>query len=92
MAGSHLADYCLTLPDVEVFGIKRWRSRVENIEHLEGKIQVLEGDLNDASSMRLVTCSRFHHSARVVSSVSRSWPPATWARKTRATIPRGMFL
>ncbi len=35
-AGSHLADYLLAEhPEVEVFGTYRWRSRRENIEHLE---------------------------------------------------------
>jgi GDP-4-dehydro-6-deoxy-D-mannose reductase len=51
-AGSHLADYCLSRPDVEVFGIVRWRSRTENIEHLEGKLKLLECDLRDATSTR----------------------------------------
>jgi len=31
-AGSHLAEYLLAdHPDVEVFGLYRWRSRMENI-------------------------------------------------------------
>ena len=51
-AGSHLADYCLERGDVEVHGIIRWRSRTENIEHLEGKIELHECDLRDASSTR----------------------------------------
>jgi GDP-4-dehydro-6-deoxy-D-mannose reductase len=76
MAGSHLADYCLTLPGVEVFGIKRWRSRVENIEHLEGKIQVLEGDMNDASSMRLVI--RETQPDRIFHLAAQSFVPTSW--------------
>jgi GDP-4-dehydro-6-deoxy-D-mannose reductase len=76
MAGSHLADYCLTLPGVEVFGIKRWRSRVENIEHLEGKIEVLEGDLNDASSMRLVI--REVKPDRIFHLAAQSFVPTSW--------------
>jgi GDP-4-dehydro-6-deoxy-D-mannose reductase len=51
-AGSHLADYCLARGDVDVCGIIRWRSRTENIEHLEGKVPLLECDLRDASSTR----------------------------------------
>lgn len=51
-AGSHLADYCLERGDVDVYGIIRWRSRTENIEHLEGKIKLLECDLRDATSTR----------------------------------------
>ena len=33
--GSHMADYILkNVPDVKIYGIKRWRSREENISHL----------------------------------------------------------
>jgi GDP-4-dehydro-6-deoxy-D-mannose reductase len=51
-AGSHLADYCLELGSVDVHGIIRWRSRTENIEHLDGKIELHECDLRDAGSTR----------------------------------------
>ena len=37
-AGSHLVDYLLTRGDCEIFGIQRWRSRTENIEHFADKI------------------------------------------------------
>jgi len=49
-AGSHLVDYLLTRNDVEIFGIQRWRSRTENIEHFADKITLLECDLRDAFS------------------------------------------
>ena len=52
--GSHLTDFVLTKENVEVYGIKRWRSRTENIEHLKGKIILKECDLRDASSVRKV--------------------------------------
>lgn len=51
-AGSHLADYCLERGGVDVHGVIRWRSRTENIEHLEGKVSLHECDLRDASSTR----------------------------------------
>jgi GDP-4-dehydro-6-deoxy-D-mannose reductase len=53
-AGSHLADHCIERGGVEVYGIIRWRSRTENIEHLQGKIKILECDLRDATSTREV--------------------------------------
>jgi GDP-4-dehydro-6-deoxy-D-mannose reductase len=53
-AGSHLADYCLARGDVEVHGTIRWRSRTENVDHLEGKIELHECDLRDATSAREV--------------------------------------
>jgi GDP-4-dehydro-6-deoxy-D-mannose reductase len=34
MAGSHLAEYALGLPDVQVFGTYRWRSRMDNLADL----------------------------------------------------------
>src|SRR5215510_15551863 len=51
-AGSHLVDYMLERGDCEIFGIHRWRSRTENVEHFMGRIAMLECDLRDASSTR----------------------------------------
>ena len=54
-AGSHLADYILAEhTEVEIFGIQRWRSRTENIEHLAGKIELREADLRDYTSIHRV--------------------------------------
>src|SRR6185436_6440417 len=51
-AGSHLAEYLLAeQPDVEVFGTYRWRSRMDNIEHLRSRVKLLETDLRDSTSM-----------------------------------------
>ena len=53
-AGSHLADYLLeNQPDVEVWGIYRWRSRRENVESVWGRIRMLECDLRDYTSVHL---------------------------------------
>jgi enoyl-CoA hydratase/carnithine racemase len=39
IAGSHLAEYLLNeQPQVQVFGTRRWRSRMDNVQHLEGGI------------------------------------------------------
>jgi GDP-4-dehydro-6-deoxy-D-mannose reductase len=51
-AGSHLAELCLAKRNVEVYGIIRWRSRTENIEHIWDKLRLLECDLRDATSTR----------------------------------------
>ena len=52
-AGSHLAEYILTHhPEVEVYGLIRWRSRRENIVHIEDKITLVEGDLKDIVSLK----------------------------------------
>jgi GDP-4-dehydro-6-deoxy-D-mannose reductase len=51
-AGSHLADYLLAEhPDVEVWGTCRWRSRMDNVEHLEGRIKLVECELRDAAAV-----------------------------------------
>ena len=52
--GSHMADYLLkNVPDVEIFGMRRWRSRFENVSHLYqlDNVTFLEGDLSDRSSI-----------------------------------------
>ena len=51
-AGSHLADLCLEKKGVDLYGIIRWRSRTENIEHIWDKLKLLECDLRDATSTR----------------------------------------
>jgi GDP-4-dehydro-6-deoxy-D-mannose reductase len=50
--GSHLADYLVTRGEVEVVGTHRWRSRMDNIEHLGERITLVECDLRDAGGVR----------------------------------------
>jgi GDP-mannose 4,6-dehydratase len=58
MVGSHLADYLLKHTDWEVIGLCRWRSPLNNIEHLlprvekKDRIHLLYGDLNDYPSLQ----------------------------------------
>jgi GDP-4-dehydro-6-deoxy-D-mannose reductase len=51
--GSHLAEFLLA-EGVQVFGTIRWRSQTENIDHLAGKITLLDCDIRDGVSMRHV--------------------------------------
>jgi GDP-4-dehydro-6-deoxy-D-mannose reductase len=56
-----MAEYALA-QGADVFGSARWRSRTENIEHLRGKIHLVECDLRDPASVRklLGTASPTH--------------------------------
>ena len=81
-AGSHLVDYMLTRGDCEVFGIQRWRSRTENIEHFRDKVRILECDLRDAgSTIRTLEEIRpdwiFHLAAQ-------SFVPTSWMAPTES--------
>ena len=50
--GSHLADYILNNhQNVELHGIARWRSPMDNIEKIKHKISIDLADLNDLSSL-----------------------------------------
>jgi GDP-mannose 4,6-dehydratase len=57
MVGSFLADYLLVNTDWKIFGLTRWRSPLDNIEHLipllekRERIELLYGDLKDQSSL-----------------------------------------
>ncbi len=57
MVGSHLADYLLEQTDWDVYGMCRWRSPLDNVEHLLGRanqndrLVFLYGDLNDFGSL-----------------------------------------
>ena len=60
MVGSHLADFLLSETDWNIYGMHRWRSPLDNIEHLlprvnsKDRVFLVEGDLCDTSSMRRV--------------------------------------
>jgi GDP-4-dehydro-6-deoxy-D-mannose reductase len=52
-AGSHLADYVLAEhPGVEVWGTCRWRSRRENVLHLESRIRLVDCELSDPTAIK----------------------------------------
>jgi GDP-4-dehydro-6-deoxy-D-mannose reductase len=48
--GSHLAEFLLEKKDIRVYGIDRWLSRLDNIQHLKNKIELIECDLRDPFS------------------------------------------
>lgn len=50
--GSHLADHLIDRGDCEIFGLYRWRSRMENVNHLLDRVTLVEGDIADAAAMR----------------------------------------
>jgi len=49
--GSHLAEYILANQKAEVYGLKRWRSPMDNISGIKNEIHLYDGDLRDLSSM-----------------------------------------
>ncbi len=57
MVGSHLADYLLEHTDWEIHGMARWRSPLDNINHLiprineKDRVHLVYGDLRDHSSL-----------------------------------------
>jgi GDP-4-dehydro-6-deoxy-D-mannose reductase len=56
--GSHFAEYALER-GVDVYGSYRWRSKTENIDHLGSRINLVECDLRDVSSVQhLLEASR----------------------------------
>jgi GDP-4-dehydro-6-deoxy-D-mannose reductase len=76
-AGSHLAEYVLAHhPGTDVFGTMRWRSRTENIRGIESKIQLLQCDVRDQSSVtgliERVRPDRIFHLA------AQSFVPSSW--------------
>jgi GDP-4-dehydro-6-deoxy-D-mannose reductase len=51
-AGSHLAEYILAhQPGARVFGLVRWRSRLDYVRSIMDKIELHEGDLKDIVSL-----------------------------------------
>lgn len=68
MVGSHLAEYVLRdHPEVSVHGLVRWRSPLDNIRSIQGRVTLHHGDLRDLNSlvqiMREVKPERIFHLA-----------------------------
>jgi GDP-4-dehydro-6-deoxy-D-mannose reductase len=75
--GSHLAEYILqNHPGVEVYGIRRWRSRIENVEHLLDQIQILECNLVDASSVKALIADV--RPDKIFHLAAQSFVPSSW--------------
>ena len=76
-AGSHLADYILeNHPDAQVYGMVRWRSRMENIVHIEDRIHLIEGDLKDMASLK--RCLAKAQPDRIFHLAAQSFVPTSW--------------
>ena len=58
MVGSHLADYLLENTDWDIYGLCRWRSPLDNVEHLldrvnrNDRVHFIYGDLSDYLSLQ----------------------------------------
>jgi GDPmannose 4,6-dehydratase len=85
MVGSHLADFLLAHTDWDIVGLARWRSPMDNIEHLlprvnqADRITLLQGDLRDSLSLqRAIDLARpdyvFHLAAQSYPRVSFDSP------------------
>ena len=88
MVGSHLADYLLAHTDWEIVGLTRWRSPMDNIEHLfprinsGDRVMLVQGDLGDSLSLqRAIDLARpdyvFHLAAQSYPRVSFDSPLET---------------
>jgi len=76
-AGSHLVDYLLKdHSSLKIYGIKRWRSKMDNLSDSERKINFFECDIKDAHNVydiinRIKPDKIFHLAAQ-------SYVPASW--------------
>lgn len=72
--GSWLAEYCIGR--AEVYGTIRWRSKRDNIQHIEDKITLLEADMRDSHSMALVV--KEAEPDYIFHLASQSYVPSSW--------------
>ncbi|OGD09717.1 MAG: GDP-mannose 4,6-dehydratase [Candidatus Aminicenantes bacterium RBG_13_62_12] len=76
-AGSHLAEFLIANhPDVKVFGIVRWRSRMENILPIRDNIELCEADLKDMVSLQ--GCLAHIRPDRIFHLAAQSFVPTSW--------------
>ncbi len=75
-AGGHLAEYAAGLPDVELYGMVRWRSQTRHLRHLDKRLTLIEGDVRDQSSVLRVMQSVKPH--RIFHLAAQSYVPTSW--------------
>lgn len=76
-AGSHLAEFILEHhPEVEVCGIMRWRSRMDNIRDIQNRIRLFEADIKDPVSLKAVLAEV--RPERIFHLAAQSFVPASW--------------
>jgi len=96
MVGSHLADFLLAHTDWDIWGMCRWRSPLDNVEHLldranrNDRVHFIEGDLTDyVSLVSAVGTARpeyvFHLAAQSYPTASFSAPIQTMDTNTLGT-------
>ena len=83
MVGSHLAEFILkNFPDVNIHGLIRWRSPLDNIRHIQSRLHLHQAELRDLNSLinllRIVRPVRiFHLAAQSYVTMSFSAPADT---------------
>jgi len=77
LIGSHLADFLLDLDGIDIVGFKRWRSATANIRQLEGRVRLLEGDVEDP--MSIATAIEQARPDRIFHLAAQSYPSESWA-------------
>lgn len=74
--GSHLADYLLENTDYKIFGLKRVNSTLRNINHIQNKITLINGDLIDQTS--LISALRISKPDQIYHLAALSWVTPSW--------------
>jgi GDPmannose 4,6-dehydratase len=88
MVGSHLTDYLLANTDWDVYGMCRWRSPLDNVQHLldranrKDRLFFIHGDLCDSVSLQAAVAESrpdivFHLAAQSYPTTSFTSPIAT---------------
>jgi GDP-4-dehydro-6-deoxy-D-mannose reductase len=76
-AGSHLAEYILAnKPEVKVFGLVRWRSRMDNVLGIRDKVELHEADLKDYISLK--KCLKDIKPDFIFHLAAQSFVPTSW--------------
>jgi len=97
MVGSHLTDFLLKHTDWDIFGMIRWRSQLDNIEHLMDRVNqadklfLLYGELRDSISINNLVAEAqpdyvFHLAAQSFPKASFSSPLDTFDTNIQGTV------
>ncbi|MDI6888791.1 MAG: GDP-mannose 4,6-dehydratase [Methanocellales archaeon] len=74
--GSHLIDYLLQMGDIVIFGTKRRRSDMANVQHNKNKISWIDMDITDSYSV--YSALKFSEPDKIFHLAAQSFVPMSW--------------
>lgn len=74
--GSYLAEFLVDLPDIEIFGVKRWRSSLQHLGSVLDRVRLIDADITDPYAVQ--SCIDSVQPDRIFHLAAQSYVPSSF--------------